>query len=544
MKSNSARTFTAALLVLVLGVVLGVARHAHVARADDGGVGANSIVPVDDQMIRADELAPVQPVSPGDAAEAIPDTVFTTKVGRFHYDTRWERECNIGELRDCAGNLVVKIGSDTPNWEGWKDLDGRWVRGFGELAFLPSECGAWFNISDPADNLRIIYNEPCDDVTATPTAAGGGGSNTQLECTGSTTTATFRVRSGSDDAEWSSLQGLKTSNAILPMGGSFGYDPTVGLRFQGVTIPRNAKITSARIKVAPAASSAIAVDMEIFGDNVGSAPSWNGGHSPGNAPRTPHSSIWHISSKWTGSQTCRYVSSSSFPSALQDIVLRSDWSSGHAMSVILEWTGPFAEASQRPAWSLEGGCAPQLTVTWCPARVVSTTPGSTPGSNDGATATPKSNTGATATPASKTTATQTPTKLPRTATPGGVTETPVPTASFTPSANDPTSTMTPGTNVETDTPTPTPTVDPNAGTPTPTEVPNGCDNPYDLNDDGVIDVFDLDIVVAAFGSSPGSPNWNPDADVNGDLQVDLVDYLIVRENFGPSCPPKGSTPAP
>jgi hypothetical protein len=58
----------------------------------------------------------------------------------------------------------------------------------------------------------------------------------------------------------------------------------------------------------------------------------------------------------------------------------------------------------------------------------------------------------------------------------------------------------------------------------------------------VIDILDIDIILAAFGSSPGDPNWNPDADVNHDNRVDLLDYLIVREHFGPSCPnPGGGT---
>jgi hypothetical protein len=74
--------------------------------------------------------------------------------------------------------------------------------------------------------------------------------------------------------------------------------------------------------------------------------------------------------------------------------------------------------------------------------------------------------------------------------------------------------------------------------PTATPTVEICESPYDLNDDGVIDVLDLDIVVLAFGSKPGAQNWNPRADVNGDGVVDIRDYLLVREHFGSACDPR------
>jgi len=55
---------------------------------------------------------------------------------------------------------------------------------------------------------------------------------------------------------------------------------------------------------------------------------------------------------------------------------------------------------------------------------------------------------------------------------------------------------------------------------------------YDLNQDGKIDMRDIAIAARAFGSTPGSPNWNPVADVNGDGKVDMKDIAPVARNFG------------
>lgn len=54
----------------------------------------------------------------------------------------------------------------------------------------------------------------------------------------------------------------------------------------------------------------------------------------------------------------------------------------------------------------------------------------------------------------------------------------------------------------------------------------------DVNRDGYIDTTDLDLITAAYGSSPGDPRWNPDADLDKDLHVGLFDLLICTGNQG------------
>lgn len=60
--------------------------------------------------------------------------------------------------------------------------------------------------------------------------------------------------------------------------------------------------------------------------------------------------------------------------------------------------------------------------------------------------------------------------------------------------------------------------------------------PYDLNQDGKIDIKDISIVAKAFGSYPGHPLWNPIADLNGDNKVDIKDISVVAKHYGESYP--------
>jgi hypothetical protein len=58
----------------------------------------------------------------------------------------------------------------------------------------------------------------------------------------------------------------------------------------------------------------------------------------------------------------------------------------------------------------------------------------------------------------------------------------------------------------------------------------------DINNDGTVDKTDSDLLQKAFNTRPGDPNWNPDADLNKDGVVDILDAIIIGSNFGKSCP--------
>ena len=58
----------------------------------------------------------------------------------------------------------------------------------------------------------------------------------------------------------------------------------------------------------------------------------------------------------------------------------------------------------------------------------------------------------------------------------------------------------------------------------------------DANRDCVINLFDLVLVGAAYGTCEGDPAFDPRADINGDGCVNLFDLVLVAANYGRGCP--------
>jgi hypothetical protein len=54
----------------------------------------------------------------------------------------------------------------------------------------------------------------------------------------------------------------------------------------------------------------------------------------------------------------------------------------------------------------------------------------------------------------------------------------------------------------------------------------------DVNGDNQVELADLSALLAALGSQPGDPNWNPSADLNGDGIVNDRDRHLLANNFG------------
>jgi hypothetical protein len=53
----------------------------------------------------------------------------------------------------------------------------------------------------------------------------------------------------------------------------------------------------------------------------------------------------------------------------------------------------------------------------------------------------------------------------------------------------------------------------------------------DLNADGKVDIQDVAIWGLAFGSTPTSSRWNPIADMNGDNEINIVDAVLICQNW-------------
>jgi hypothetical protein len=54
----------------------------------------------------------------------------------------------------------------------------------------------------------------------------------------------------------------------------------------------------------------------------------------------------------------------------------------------------------------------------------------------------------------------------------------------------------------------------------------------DVDDNGLVNVADVFMLAKAYGSGSGDPNWNEEADMNGDDLVDSVDLFALSGNYG------------
>jgi peptide/nickel transport system substrate-binding protein len=56
--------------------------------------------------------------------------------------------------------------------------------------------------------------------------------------------------------------------------------------------------------------------------------------------------------------------------------------------------------------------------------------------------------------------------------------------------------------------------------------------PIDIDGSGAIDIRDIAAAAKAFGSAPGHPRWNPDADIDKNEKVDIRDIAMIAKQFG------------
>jgi len=66
--------------------------------------------------------------------------------------------------------------------------------------------------------------------------------------------------------------------------------------------------------------------------------------------------------------------------------------------------------------------------------------------------------------------------------------------------------------------------------------PYGYTPTPDINQDGIVDIYDLILIASAYGSRPGSPGWNPYADLNQDGVIDIYDLIIIASHYGQTNP--------
>ena len=216
-----------------------------------------------------------------------------------------------------------------------------------------------------------------DDVVVTATSAGGGGPTTTTSSTTSTTTPTtipptivqVRAAASSDDAEEDDQGNVSIGSSDLEM--VYDSSPqTVGIRFPGVNVPRNAVIQRAYVqfKVDESTTNTTPVTITIRGQATGHAlPFTNADGNVSSRARTTTFATWQpgpwpsVGAAGTAQQTADLTA------VIQQIVIQDTWNPGNAMALLLTGTSA-SKAQSRIAEAYDGDAAgaPLLRVEYRP----------------------------------------------------------------------------------------------------------------------------------------------------------------------------------
>jgi len=208
------------------------------------------------------------------------------------------------------------------------------VSGPGSVTFSPSsavDTTASFS-TDGEYVLRLTADDgeltTSDDVTVTVYPVG-----TQAN------TIEIRIETGNDDAEERSSGSMYLTSSDLELVYDSG-NQKVGMRFNGVTIPQGATISNAYIQFQADESHSGATYLTIQGQDIGNAPIFTS--SSGNISsraRTTASVSWEPVPWRTTGQAGPDQQTPNIASVIQEIVLRSNWSSGNSLVIIITGTG-------------------------------------------------------------------------------------------------------------------------------------------------------------------------------------------------------------
>jgi uncharacterized protein YjiK len=198
-------------------------------------------------------------------------------------------------------------------------------------------------------------------ITASVTDVGGNQASDEIAITVNPeglVSVYVRVASGSDDAEESATGSVSRTSSDLELVHD-GSDQTVGLRFNGVSIPPGAIITGATIQFQADEAHSGATSLTIQGEATDNAATFSGTSGDiSTRARTPSSVSWSPAPWPTVGEAGPDQRTPDIASVVQEIVSRPGWASGNALSILITGTG------KRTAESYDGlsGAAPLLYV--------------------------------------------------------------------------------------------------------------------------------------------------------------------------------------
>jgi type IV pilus assembly protein PilY1 len=167
-----------------------------------------------------------------------------------------------------------------------------------------------------------------------------------------------RVNQDTDDAEQRNSNGNMTLTGTLQLIKSGSQNQTVGIRFQNVTVPQGATITSANLEFEVDSTNSTSTSLTIKAqadDNPSTFTSANDDIT--SRPTTSASTSWPSVPNNAVNQK---LVSPDLRTVVQEVVNRAGWSTGNAMAFIITGSG----TKNVESFDSEPGAAPILRITY------------------------------------------------------------------------------------------------------------------------------------------------------------------------------------
>lgn len=275
----------------------------------------------------------------------------------FNSPSEFGKANGMGDMELLCDAAPIEIGNRV-----WRDDNGNGLQDPGETSLAGLTVQLWADLDNNGSYETQVG-------TATTDANGeyyfGGTGNTNM-LNGAPGSASFstRIAQSSDDAEQTVSTGtVNITSSTLNIPRSTTNPQLDGLRFQNVSIPQGATITSATIQfTANASNTTTTVNATIRGeaeDNAATFAATNNNIS--SRSTTSASTSWSNIGSWTSGATTN-ATTPDLTSIVQEIVNRGGWASGNNMSFIISDNSSSASTT-RPAYSYDGSTADAALLT-------------------------------------------------------------------------------------------------------------------------------------------------------------------------------------
>ena len=147
------------------------------------------------------------------------------------------------------------------------------------------------------------------------------------------------MAASTDDVEEKATGGLDLGSSDLELVFD-GSNQTIGLRFNGITIPRGATITRAYVQFQVDETTSIATSLNIQGQAIDNAPTFaSSTFNVSSRARTAATVAWSPPAWTANGQAGLDQRTPSITSVIQEIVNRTGWTSGNSLALIIAGTG-------------------------------------------------------------------------------------------------------------------------------------------------------------------------------------------------------------